>query len=96
MPDRPDVSNIVRRITSTGGGTGPIRRNNIPRTDKQQTRARRMASVFRGVTLFFGTTGLIVFAVSLCLARIELLFLAVALFALPWARVGFRTIRGDD
>ena len=55
-----------------------------------------MASVFRGVTLFFGTTGLIVFAVSLCLARIELLFLAVALFALPWARVGFRTIRGDD
>ncbi len=55
-----------------------------------------MASVFRGVTLFFGTTGLIVFAVSLSLARIELLFLAVALFALPWARVGFRTIRGDD
>lgn len=96
MPDRPEVSDLVRRISSAGDGTGPVRKKNIADTDWQRSRARRVASVFYVVKLSFGTLGLVIFAASITMARFQLLYLAIALIALPWARVGFRTLRGDN
>ena len=96
MPDRQELNEIVRRVTSSGEGTGPERPGNLGPNEVGRRQRRRTARAFAVFSNTCGIAGLVCCVLALRLARVDRLWLVVAVFLLPWAFVGYRLLRGDD